>query len=108
MRHPIVFMLNSSSDPNVRWTAFKIALIYVLVAVTWNFGSDALLQAFVSRADERILIDVIKDCGFAILTGGLLFVVLWRMLAKSAKEAEQRRRMEEAAREPEAKYRNLF
>src|ERR1019366_2717598 len=95
--------------------AFKVALIYVIVAGCWILFSDKLLAIFVSDPDERIYLSIIKGWGFVIVTGGLLYQVLRRLLQHWEREAEQRKRAEvayqeagEALRESEERFVNLF
>ena len=67
---------------NASRQALKVALIYVSVAMLWNVFSDMLLEKFVGSPNARIQMDMVKDCGFALLTGVLLNQVLRRLLTK--------------------------
>jgi PAS domain S-box-containing protein len=95
--------------------AFKVALIYVIVAGCWILFSDELVKIFISNPDERIYLSIIKGWGFVIVTGGLLYQVLRRLLQRWEREAEQRQKAEvghqeagEALRESEERFVNLF
>jgi PAS domain S-box-containing protein len=95
--------------------AFKVALIYVIVAGCWILFSDKLLAVFISDPDERIYLSIIKGWGFVIVTGGLLYQVLRRLLQRWEREVEQRQKAEvayqkagEALRESEERFVNLF
>jgi len=95
--------------------AFKVALIYVIVAGCWILFSDKLLAVFISDPDERIYLSIIKGWGFVIVTGGLLYQVLRRLLQRWEREVEQRQKAEaayqkagEALRESEEHFVNLF
>ncbi|MGA2244151.1 MAG: PAS domain S-box protein [Verrucomicrobiota bacterium] len=97
-------------------------LIYVVAAVAWDVLSDKLLKHLLSNADDRIHPGMIKDSGFAILTGGLLYAALTRVMGKWERALEQRRlaeiskhaanierkQAEEALQESQAKFARLF
>src|ERR1039457_1594939 len=74
--------------------AFRVALIYIIVAVAWILCSDELMKMLVSDPDERIHLSILKGCGFVLVTGGLLYLVLRRWLGTWAKDVEQRRQAE--------------
>jgi PAS domain S-box-containing protein len=95
--------------------AFKVALIYVIVAGCWILFSDELMAIFISNPDERTYLSIIKGWAFVIVTGGLLHQVLRRLLQRWEREVEQRIRAEvahqeagEALRESEKRFVNLF
>src|SRR5450759_2971270 len=95
--------------------AFKVALIYVIVAGCWILFSDELVKIFITNPDERIYLSIIKGWGFVIVPGGLLYQVLRRLLQRWEREAEQRQKAEvanqeagEALRESEERFANLF
>ncbi|MGA2246082.1 MAG: PAS domain S-box protein [Verrucomicrobiota bacterium] len=94
--------------PKASRLALLIALTYVSVGIGWALASDALLKTFVSGADARIYLDVIKDAGFTVLTGVLLYVVVARLLTRIESEAEQREQAERAKGDSEKLYRQLF
>ncbi len=62
--------------------AFKVALIYVSVTVSWNIFSDRVLQTYLSKANAFYFTDILKDCGLAVITGGLIYWLLKRSLRR--------------------------
>ena len=74
--------------------AFRVAVIYIIVAAGWILFSDELVKLLVSDPDERIHLSILKGWGFVLVTGGLLYLVLRRLLRHWAKEVEQRRQAE--------------
>ena len=94
--------------PKANRLAFQVALTYVIAAVSWNFASDALLKFLVSNPRTLIFFDMIKDSGFAVLTAGLLYIALVRLLPRLEQEAAQRQRAEAAQHESEERFRQLF
>jgi len=91
-----------------RRTALWVALIYIGVAIGWDNVSDLLLRAFMTNPRNFIFIDIIKDSSFAVLTGGLLYVILARLIPKLEHEAAQRQKAEILHSESEERYRRVF
>ncbi|MBB6184955.1 sensor domain-containing diguanylate cyclase [Oleiagrimonas soli] len=60
------------------------ALAYVLLSVVWIAGSDALLHAWIT--DHAVLrqAQTWKGAAFVLITGGLLFVLLYRLFRHDA------------------------
>src|ERR1035437_9148788 len=95
--------------------AFKVTLIYVIVAGCWVVFSGELVKMLICNPDERIYIFIIKGLGLVILTGCFLHQVLRRLLQRWEREVEQRQQAEvarheagEALRESEERFVNLF
>jgi PAS domain S-box-containing protein len=74
--------------------AFRITLVYVIVAGAWTLGSNALLKRFALNLEEGLDIEVIKDWGFMVLMGAGLFHLLRRWLGQWETEVEQRKAAE--------------
>ena len=70
--------------------AFRVALIYIIVAGSWILFSDKLLAQFITNADKIIHLSIIKGLGFVLVTGGLLYRLLSLWLKRWEQEAEQR------------------
>ena len=88
--------------------ALKVALIYVIVAGVWILLSDELLKAFVSSPTERTDLSIVKGLGFVLVTGGLLYLAVRRLLRQWEHEVEQHRQAEAAQKDSEERYRRLF
>ena len=80
----------------LRRQAFKVALIYFVVASLWILLSDDVLDRLVSTPGLRDLLAIIKDGLFVLLTAGLLYGMIWRLLRKGERETEQRQQAEVA------------
>jgi len=85
--------------------AFKVALIYVIVAGGWVVFSGEMVKWLVRNPDESIQIFIIKGLAFVLLTGGLLHLGLRRIMRHWELEAEQRKRAEAAQLATEQKMR---
>jgi len=82
-----------------RWQAFSVVLIYLIATGGWFMSSDALLKRLVSNPDERTDFSVVKGWVFMLVTGGLLYLVLRRLLNQREREAEKRIQAEIARQE---------
>jgi len=80
-----------------RRSARKVALTYVIAAGLWITCSDELLKTLVPNSETRVELFILKGWGFALLTGGLLYLLLRRSSKRWAREVEQRE-FAEAAR----------
>jgi hypothetical protein len=59
-----------------RQKAFRVSLIYVIVAGSWILFSDEALKWLISDPNERSNLSVIMGWGFVIVTGWLLYSML--------------------------------
>lgn len=75
---------------NVTRLAFKVTVIYVIVAGCWIFFSDNIVAIFVRDPGERLLLSIYKGWLYVGLTGALLFQVLRRWMGQW-EHAEQAR-----------------
>jgi len=76
------------------WQAFKVALIYVMAAGAWILFSDQLLAWLVSDPHTRVRLSIFKGWVFVIVTGGLLYLLVRRLLRLWSEEAEKRQQAE--------------
>jgi len=88
--------------------AYKVALIYIIVAGGWVVFSGELVKAFVSDPDEQVHFSILKGLGLVILTGVLLHLGLRRILRGWEQEVARRQQAEAARHESEERYRQLF
>ena len=89
--------------------AFKVALIYVIVAGLWVLFSDQLMALLARGEDTKwMAISLVKGLGFVIVTGILLNLLLKHWLKQWAQELEQRKRAETTQMESEERYKALF
>ncbi len=88
--------------------AFKVALIYVIVAGAWVLFSGELVKVLISNPDERIYAFIIKGLGLVILTGAWVNHLLNRSLRQWEQESEQREKTEAARHEAEHRFQSLF
>ena len=86
--------------PKASRLAFKAALIYVIVVGGWIL--------FFQEGSGQTHFSPVKGLSFVILSGCLLFLLLWRVLSQWEREAEKGRRSETAQHESEERYRQLF
>ena len=87
--------------------AFKVAVIYVIVAGGWILFSDKLLAWLVSNPDTRTQLSIIKGWAFVIVTGGMLHLLVRRLLRLWSQEAERRRDAEKNLHPTERALRTL-
>jgi len=86
--------------------AFKVALIYVIVAGGWiSFAGGTLLKMFFREPDGHFYFSVFKGWIFVILTGILLHQLLRHALQRWEQQAEQRKQAEAARQAAEEKLR---
>jgi len=85
--------------------AFKVALIYIIVAGAYILLSNELVKKLVSDPDLRINITILKGWIFVLVTGGLLYGVLRRLLGRWEREVAQRSAAEAASHAAVAKLR---
>lgn len=87
--------------------AFKVALIYVIVAGGWiSFSDGMILKMLVRDPDGHFHLSIIKAWCLVAITGILLHQLLRRVLERWEQETEQRRRAEVAHQETEEKLRH--
>ena len=80
----------------VKRQALRVALIYVCVAGCWILLSDELLKWSVSNTDLRTLLSIGKGWAFVLVSGGLVFVAVQRLLHRAEVEIQQREQAEAA------------
>jgi len=85
--------------------AFRVALIYISVAGVYILLSNELVKRLVSDPDERVKITILKGWIFVLVTGGLLYLTIRRMLRGWEQEMEQRTEAEAASRRALTKLR---
>jgi PAS domain S-box-containing protein len=86
--------------------AFKVTLIYVIVAGGWiPFSDEPVLKMLVRDPDGHVHLSIVKAWCLVAITGILLHQLLWRILERWEQETEQRRRAEVAHQEAEEKLR---
>lgn len=81
--------------------AFRIALSYGVAAGCWIFLSDELTTYWFGDSSTRGYVSLAKGWGFVLVTTGLLFFLLRRLLRHWEKEIEQRQNMEAVLRRGE-------
>jgi PAS domain S-box-containing protein len=81
--------------------AFRIALVYIIVAGSWTLFSNELLKRYGGNLKDILEIDTIKDWGFMIIMAGLLHQALRHLLRKWEREMELRKESEENLRRTE-------
>jgi len=74
--------------------AFRIALSYGVAAGCWIFLSDELTTRWFDDSSTRGCVSLAKGWGFVLVTTGLLFFLLRRLLRRWEKEVEHRQNME--------------
>src|SRR5258706_8867911 len=79
---------------------FRIAAIYAVVATLWisliSLANDLILAG---RPDAASIVEIVKEWGFVLVTGGLLFLILTRLqqrLETAQPSLDQSRRQNEA------------
>ncbi len=70
--------------------ALKIAVAYLLVAGAWILFSDEMVAFLVADPAGRVSFSILKGFGFVMVTGGLLYLALRRVLKLWEREMEQR------------------
>src|ERR1017187_9498143 len=94
------FVMAASSMPTkASRQALKVALIYVFVAGGWILFSDRMVWLLIHNPDLREEISIFKGWAFVLVTGGLLYLALRRLLRQWEREAEQRKEAEIARQE---------
>jgi len=88
--------------------AFKVALIYVIVAGGWIFFSDELVGWLVPNPEWRFRFSLIKGWVFVLVTGGLLHQIILRLVTHWERETHERQRAEAAQQQSEKRYQRLF
>ena len=73
-------------------------MTYVIAAGCWILFSDELVKFLIRNPDARVELSIFKGLGFVILTGGMLYFSLRRLLGRWVSEAGQRARAEMIAR----------
>lgn len=88
--------------------ALKIAAGYMIVAGCWILFSDELVKALVNDPDLRTRLSIVKGWGFVVVTGGLLYLFIWRLLRSWAEEVKQREAAEVELNRSRAYYQHLM
>jgi signal transduction histidine kinase len=70
-------------------TAFKVAGVYILIAILWIAFSDRLLAQLIQDPAQLSRGQTLKGWLFVMTTGGLLFVYLQRSLRREQKAFEE-------------------
>jgi PAS domain S-box-containing protein len=78
--------------------ALKAALIYVIAGGCWILFSDAALRWLVRDPDRARNISILKGWVFVLVTGGLLYWALLRLLQRWTREVETREQVQSAGR----------
>jgi PAS domain S-box-containing protein len=71
-----------------RLTAFKIAAIYVLIGILWILLSDLVLEWFLQMPASYSKLQLAKGCGFVLITGCMLYLLVQRGLNEQQKSQE--------------------
>jgi len=87
--------------------AWRIAALYAAIAAAWIWLSGWLLHVLVSDPVVTARIEIYKGWVFVAVTSLLLYVTLRMYLKRADAEASERRRVEEALRSSEARFRSL-
>ncbi len=82
--------------PKANRQALRVALIYISAAGCWILFSDELVKWLVRDPDLRIKIAIFKDLAFVLLTGGLLYAALRRILGSWELETRLRQDVDAA------------
>jgi PAS domain S-box-containing protein len=107
--HPI----NKSLQPypyrqlKVGRLAFKVALIYVIVAGCWILFSDRLMAMLISDPEKRIHFSIIKGWSFVLATGILLYAILRHWQKQLQRGGEQREESAENLRRSKRALRTI-
>ncbi len=64
------------------WAGLRIALIYIVVALLWIFASDQIVALFFPDASQITYFQTLKGFAFVVITGALLFGLMYRELQK--------------------------
>jgi PAS domain S-box-containing protein len=88
-----------------RRSAFKVAMIYVIMAGSWVVFSGEMVKWLVRNPDERIPIFILKGLALVLVTGGIVYLGLRRIFRQWDQEAEQRKQAEAARQATEEKLR---
>ncbi len=88
--------------------AFKVTVIYIIAAGCWNGFCGTLLKKLINGPTGDFETGIIKDFGFAILTGGMLFVILRGLLRRSEEAALRKEADFAALRESELLMRSIM
>jgi PAS domain S-box-containing protein len=81
--------------------AFKVVLIYIIVAGGWIVFAAELVKALVRHPEERLHVFIFAGVALVLLTGIVLHVGRRRILLRWEEETEQRKRAEAAHQEAE-------
>jgi PAS domain S-box-containing protein len=93
--------MNSDDRKN---TPFFRAAVYALLAGLWIIGSDWLLGALTGDTSQTTILQTYKGWFFVFITSLAFYLVLRHELSKQQREIEQRRSVEQALRESEARF----
>jgi PAS domain S-box-containing protein len=85
----------------VRRQALKVAMMYIFVAGLWILFSDEAVEWLVRDSHSRTTISIYKGMAFVLVTGGLLYFFVARLLKKWAEDVRQRQQAEAAQQEAE-------
>jgi len=91
----------------LRHVAARTALIYAALAGLWIIGSDQALSLLTSDPETYEQLSTYKGWAFVAVTAILLYVGLRRPLLRWEQQAEERRRVVQALRQSEERFRML-
>ena len=87
--------------PKANRVAFKVAVIYVIIAGLWISLSDELVEIFVKDTSQHLYFLLLKGWAFVVVMGLLLYQSLRLLLARWEREATQRQEAENILRRTE-------
>jgi len=93
-------------ENKVSKVALRTSLIYAGVAAVWILLSGRILVAFVSDPATRNHLEIYKGWAFVAVTALLLYTLLRGQLRRVEREVVERKQVEQALRESEAKFRS--
>lgn len=88
--------------------AFKVSVIYAILAASWIVISNQLVAWFVTDPKLKLIYSDTKGLAFVIVTSLLLYLALRRLLKKWSAEMDDRHQSERERFEAEKLYRHLF
>ncbi|MGN6552702.1 MAG: PAS domain-containing protein [Verrucomicrobiota bacterium] len=93
-----------SKNRTITEVALRTCLLYTAIGAAWIVLSNQLLHARVLDPERMAEMEVYKGCAFVAITGLLLYVTLRGQLRRWEKEADARRKAEEALRLSEERF----